>query len=53
MMTVVLIVLGTGVVVRVGAVGKVIVVAGPGNGSGPGSVMRPAGRDVHVERIDV
>ena len=44
---------GTGVVVRVGAVGKVIVVAGPGIGSGPGSVMRPAGRDVHVERVDV
>ena len=44
---------GTGVVVRVVAVGKVIVVAGPGIGSGPGSVMRPAGRDVHVERVDV
>ena len=44
---------GTGVVMRVVAVGKVIVVAGPGIGSGPGSVMRPAGRDGPVERIDV
>ena len=44
---------GTGVVVRVGAVGKVIVVVDPGVGVGPGSVIRLAGRDVPVVRMDV
>ena len=43
---------GTGMVVRVGAVGKVIVVVDPGIGFGPGSVMRLAGRDVTVLRMD-
>ena len=43
---------GTGVVVRVGAVGKVIVVVDPGIGFGPGSVMRLAGRDVTVLRME-
>ena len=38
---------------RVGAVGKVIVVVDPGVGVGPGSVIRLAGRDVPVVRIDV
>ena len=40
-------------VVRVGAVGKVIVVVDPGIGFGPGSVMRLAGRDIPVLRTDV
>lgn len=44
---------GTGVVVRVGAVGKVIVVVDTGVGVGPGSVIRLAVRDVPVVRIDV